>query len=78
MKVATFPGLKVIGASLSEPHINGTAVRDFYIYVVWWYVGHIYCELRHINCAIMRNIYVPALSVLVRMLCTCYGPRVFR
>ena len=28
----------IIGASLSEPHINGTAMRELYIYI--WYVGH--------------------------------------
>ena len=36
---------RVIGASLSEPHINGTAVRNPYIYIIHiyiyiWYVGH--------------------------------------
>ena len=35
---------KLIGASLSEPHINGTAVRELYIYILLllllWYVGH--------------------------------------
>ena len=25
--------VKLIGASLSEPHINGTAVRELYIYI---------------------------------------------
>ena len=30
--------VRLIGASLSEPHINGTAVREFYILL--WYVGH--------------------------------------
>ena len=40
------PGHRVqilIGASLSEPHINGTAVRELYIYLLLlllWYVGH--------------------------------------
>ena len=59
-----------IGASLSEPHIDDVNVRHFSIYIcyiyIWWYVGHIDCELRHVNYAIMRNIYVPALSVLTR------------
>ena len=27
-------GLNIIGASLSEPHINGTAVRELYIIMV--------------------------------------------
>ena len=31
---------KLIGASLSEPHINGTAMRELYIYILLWYVGH--------------------------------------
>ena len=67
-----------IGASLSEPHINGTAVRDFYyIYMV---VRRSY-QLRasHMNCTVMRNIYVPALFVLAHSLCmlhTRYAPRV--
>ena len=29
----------VIGASLSEPHINGSSMFAIYIYV-WWYVRH--------------------------------------
>ena len=30
-------GRTIIGASLSEPHINGTAVRELYIY--YYYYG---------------------------------------
>ena len=30
--------LIVIGASLSEPHINGTAVREFYIIIIILYI----------------------------------------
>ena len=31
------------GASLSEPHINGTSMHEFmytYMYISLWYVGH--------------------------------------
>ena len=34
----------IIGASLSEPHINGTSMRELYIYIyiyILWYVGHV-------------------------------------
>ena len=38
-----YHGATFIGTSLSEPHINGTAMREFYIiyYVLLWYVGHV-------------------------------------
>ena len=29
----------LIGASLSEPHINGTAVREFYIIIIYYHYG---------------------------------------
>ena len=29
----------LFGASLSEPHINGTAVRELYIYIYYYYYG---------------------------------------
>ena len=41
----------------------------------WWYVGHIYCEPSHLNCTTMRNVYILALSVLVRMLRKRFTPR---
>ena len=37
----------VVGASLSEPHINGTAVRELYIYYYYYYYGT----------SVTRNIY---------------------
>ena len=33
----TRPCMSLVGTSMSEPHINGTAVRELYIL---WYVGH--------------------------------------
>ena len=35
----TLCGEGLIGASLSEPHINGTSMRELYIYM--WYVDHV-------------------------------------
>ena len=32
--------LELIGASLSEPHINGKAMRELYMFILLWYVGH--------------------------------------
>ena len=29
----------IIGASLSEPHINGTAMHELYIYIYYYYYG---------------------------------------
>ena len=37
----------IIGASLSEPHINGSAVRELYIYYYYCYYGT----------SVTRNIY---------------------
>ena len=31
--------MRFIGASLSEPHINGTAMREFYIIYYYYYYG---------------------------------------
>ena len=48
-----------IGASLSEPHINGMAIRQLYYYYhrhILWYVRHLHysiCNIddhSHINC----------------------------
>ena len=36
-QVLTLLSLHIIGASLSEPHINGTAVRKFYIIIYYYY-----------------------------------------
>ena len=59
---------KLIGASLSEPHINGTSMRELYIYILW-YVGHVgiiasYGHKREIvycafSCLTLRAVYMP-------------------
>ena len=38
----------VIGASLSEPHINGTALREMYVCIYIWYDRHIPAVYMHI------------------------------
>ena len=37
------PPFPIIGASLSEPHINGTALAQLYVhvYIILSYVGHL-------------------------------------
>ena len=37
----------IIGASLSEPHINGTAVREIYYYYYYVYYG--ICMVRRVR-----------------------------
>ena len=39
-----YTGVCIIGASLSEPHINGTAVSE--ICVWWWYIHHLHVALQ--------------------------------
>ena len=41
----------LVGASLSEPHINGTAVRELYIYIYIYYYYYYY------GTSVTRNIY---------------------
>ena len=62
----------IIGASLSEPHINGTAVREFYI--IYYYYGT--SVTRNICpawlCGHKRKIFYCAFS------CLGYGPYTHR
>ena len=64
-----FAIIVIIGASLSEPHINGTAVRKIYAHAVWLY-GHklkiFYCAfsfLGHKSQLSKMQIYTRALIV---------------